>query len=176
MLFGLALKECFMLNKAKEFALGIILTIALCFVVVMIIQGAVWFSSKIYPWLLIIFSITLLVTIVVLLPLSIPPKTRNFAGNYLYIASYIFGATLWIWGILLTYILLGGFGVFIGLFMAGVGVVPISMIATLINGMWSELLQIIIQILLTFGTRYFGYRLLVSYLKAKEMHANNKII
>src|SRR5438046_9731864 len=55
------------------------------------------------------------------------------------IVSYVFGATLWVWSLLLTYTLWGGFWLFIGLFMAGVGVVPLAMIATFFKGMWAEL-------------------------------------
>jgi hypothetical protein len=36
-----------------------------------------------------------------------------------------YGLTVWIWSLLLTYTLWGGFGVVIGILMGGVGIVPL---------------------------------------------------
>ena len=52
--------------------------------------------------------------------------------------------TLFIWG-------LGA--VFIGLFLAGVGVVPIAILATLFSSMWGSLIEIALLIIMTFGSR-----------------------
>jgi len=51
----------------------------------------------------------------------------------------------------------GGVALFIGLFLAGVGVVPIAMLATLINGEWATLGQIVLLLVFTFGFRTLGY-------------------
>jgi len=48
--------------------------------------------------------------------------------------SYVFGATLWVWSLLVAYSLWVGVGLAIDLFMAGVGVVPLAMLATLSMG------------------------------------------
>lgn len=79
------------------------------------------------------------------------------------IASYVFGATLWIWGLLLTYTLWGGVALFIGLFLMGVGVVPIAMLATMFNGMWSEFGQLVFLLAMTVGARAFGAYNIVKY-------------
>ena len=49
--------------------------------------------------------------------------------------------------------------VFIGLFLAGIGVVPIAIIATAIEGEWTVVGELIFLILLTYGSRYFGFKL-----------------
>ena len=72
------------------------------------------------------------------------------------IASLVFGFTLWVWGLLFTYHLWGAIAVFIGLFLMGVGVVPIAMLATLFKGMWSTLGELVLLTVLTFGTRFAG--------------------
>ena len=59
-------------------------------------------------------------------------------------------------GLLLTWMLWGGFAVMIGLFLCGVGVVPMAMLATLFSGMWLELGLLFLAIVLTFGTRILG--------------------
>jgi hypothetical protein len=38
----------------------------------------------------------------------------------------------------------------------GVGVVPIAMLATLFHGQWSHLGELIVLVILTFGSRFFA--------------------
>ena len=59
-------------------------------------------------------------------------------------------------GLLLTLALWGVLAVIIGLFLFGVGVVPIAMLATLFNGMWLELGLLFLAVILTFGCRLLG--------------------
>ena len=59
--------------------------------------------------------------------------------------------------LLLTYIIWGAVAVFIGLFIAGVGVVPIAMLATAIKGEWAITGQIVLLLVLTFGSRMLGF-------------------
>src|SRR2546422_8079749 len=110
-------------------ALGIAILLALALIPVLLLQGGVWLSALLFPWLAAINALTLLVTLFVLLPNAVFSSTPRFAGSGMMIVSYVFGATLWVWSLLLTYTLWGGFWLFIGLFMAGVGVVPLPVIA-----------------------------------------------
>ena len=68
----------------------------------------------------------------------------------------MFGFTLWVWGLLLTYDLWGAIAVLVGLVLLGVGVVPIAMLATLFKGMWLTLGELVLLTVLTFGTRFAG--------------------
>lgn len=54
----------------------------------------------------------------------------------------------------------GGLGLFIGLFLAGVGVIPLAMLATLVNAMWSELGQLVLLLGIMFGVQAWGYALI----------------
>jgi hypothetical protein len=88
-----------MLEKLKELGwglLGIIFMVALIILGGLFIYGGVWISDKVYPWLIPISAIALAVSIFIFLPLGIFRKTRAFAGNGLFIASYVFGATLFV--------------------------------------------------------------------------------
>src|SRR3989442_11348576 len=102
-------------------ALGIAILLALALIPVLLLQGGVWLSALLFPWLAAINALTLLVTLFVLLPNAVFSSTPRFAGSGMMIVSYVFGATLWVWSLLLTYTLWGGFWLFIGLFMAGGG-------------------------------------------------------
>ncbi len=117
------------------------------------IYGAGWVSSVLLPWFGILSAIAIGLTIFVILPLAIPRATRSFASVALFIASYVFGITLWMHGLLLTLVLWGPFAVFVGLFMAGVGVIPIAMLASVFNGMWAEFWGLVLTLIMTFAAR-----------------------
>jgi hypothetical protein len=124
------------------------------------IQGGLWLSAKLYPILVSISGLTLAVVVFVLLPNGIWSSTPKFAGSGMIIASYVFGACAWTWSFLITYTLWGGLGLAIGLFMAGVGIVPLAMLATLLGGYWSTLGELTLLLALTFGLRAWGAYLL----------------
>jgi len=148
-----------MLEKLKNagwIVLGIAFMVVLGLLGMLFIYGGVWLGDKVYPWLVNISSIAFLTLIFILLPLTIFRKTRAFAGNGIVFASYVFGITLWVWGMLVTFELWGGFGLFIGLSIAGVGVVPLAMLATMFKGLWPIFWQLVVLLILTFGARFTG--------------------
>lgn len=144
------------LKAIAGFFLAALIMVGVVLVVMLFIKGGVWLSAKIYPWLSVIAGFALIITLLVLLPLAAFRKSRAFAGSCIYIVSYVFGATLWVWGLLLTYTLWGGVAVFIGLFLMGVGVVPLAMLATLFKTMWSTFGGLLLLAAITFGARFLG--------------------
>ena len=98
----------------------------------------------------------LAIDIVVFLPMGIFKRTKGATALGLSISSYVFGLTLWFFGLLLTYIIWGMVGILIGLFFAGIGVVPLSILATALEGEWSILGQLVFLLFLTFGSRALG--------------------
>src|SRR3989442_6467261 len=94
-------------------ALGIAILLALALIPVLLLQGGVWLSALLFPWLAAINALTLLVTLFVLLPNAVFSSTPRFAGSGMMIVSYVFGATLWVSSLLLTYTLWAGFWLFI---------------------------------------------------------------
>ena len=136
--------------------IAIVILAAIGLFISLFIHGGAWVSVKVGPWLSWISRLLFIATILILLPLAFFTRTRSLSGNGMIFISYIFELTVWIWGFLFTYILWGKFAVFIGLFLLGIGVVPIGIIALLFNGMWLALGEIIFLTLLAFGTRLFG--------------------
>jgi len=94
--------------------------------------------------------------LLILLPAGIFKKIRPYAGIGLFISSYVFGLTLWLTGLLITYVLWGIWAVIIGLFILGIGVVPIAILATLFSGVWSMFGFLLFMVFVTFGTRVLG--------------------
>ena len=151
-----------MIEKIKEASgmlLGGVIFIAILFIPVLFIWGGIKLGTVLIPWLYLASGLAFLINVVIFLPMTIFRKTRELAGVCMFFSSYVFGLTLWFLGLLLTYVIWGGFAVFIGLFLAGVGVVPVAMLATLFKGLWGPFGILIGLTVLTFGTRIFGLSL-----------------
>jgi MFS family permease len=147
--------------KEKLKSIGAVLlwigvSIGMIFLAVFLIKGGLWLGEILYPWLTAISAVTFIVCLLILLPLSFFRKSRAFAGLSFFIASYIFGVGLWVWAFLLTYALWGTVALLIGLFMAGIGVVPMAMLATIFHGEWGIFGQLVLLLLFTFGSRMLG--------------------
>jgi len=120
---------------------------------VILIFGLILMSVIVWPWLGPAFSLTLGISVFILGPLAVIPRTRGFSAAGLMIASYVFGACLWITSLLLTWALWGGIAVFIGLLVLGIGIVPVALLAALFRAQWWNLLDLVMLIVATFGTR-----------------------
>lgn len=132
--------------------MGAVLAVGLALAAIFIF-GAVWASTELLPWFSLLTRIAFGLVVFILLPIAIPRATRGFSSVALFIASYVFGATLWMEGLLLTFAIWGLGAVVIGLFIAGVGVVPIAMLATLLKGMWGPLIELVALTIMTFASR-----------------------
>lgn len=148
------------MEKVKGFfsgTLAIILWLAGIIISVLILVFGVYISQIINPILDTISTVGTIVCIFILLPLSIFKKTRTISCYGLMIASWIFGANLWVFSFLITYFYWGFWGVFLGLFLLnGTGVAPIALIASVFHSNWSYVGNIIYLCVLTFGSRFLS--------------------
>jgi uncharacterized protein YacL len=87
----------------------------------------------------------------------------------IYITSYVYGLTVWIWSLLLTYTLWGAFGVVVGILMGVVGIVPLSVVACLFKGLFSIAFQVVLLAAFVFGVRAFALFLFSSAERYKEV-------
>ena len=117
------------------------------------IFGAAWASVHLTQYAIVLSACTLLLCIVLLLPLSIFRATRKFACIGLYVASFIFGASVWLMGFLTTWSYFGGIGVFIGLVLGLVGIVPLGIVAAIFYSDWTAVIFLVVGLVLTFGAR-----------------------
>ena len=151
-----------MKKELKDFG-GNLLRIGIFFGVIFLaiffVKGAVWLSAVLYQWIAIVSIVVFVFSVLVLIPLSLFKKTKGFAGVSLLIASFIIGANLWIWSLLLVYSSgWGMMGVIIGLLLGGVGIIPIAMLAALFNGAWAILGELILLIIIFFVFRMLAKR------------------
>lgn len=145
--------------KDRLGGLGGLLFMAAVFVAVVAIgavffRGAAWASTNLLPWFSVLSCVALGIAVFILLPLAIPQRTRRFASVGLFVASYVFGVTLWMGGFLSTLAIWGARAVVYGLLLLGVGVVPMGMIANLLKGRWDVLVVLAVLTVLTFGSRF----------------------
>jgi len=117
---------------------------------------AEWALSA-YQFILPVAQILLVVALFVLVPLALFRGTRGGAGIGLFVASYVFGVTLWLLGAGLTFGYFGWFGLIIGLVFAGIGVVPLGIWAAFFDTGYPSLgWSMLAMLAITFGARLFG--------------------
>lgn len=148
-----------MLNGFSGCLIVALFLVGIVMLALMFLHGGVWLGEKALPFFQWLAKITLGVVVLILLPLAAYHKTERFAANGLIQASSVFGLTLWVWALLLTYNLWGGGAVLVGVCLLGVGVVPMAMVATGIAKMWPTFGQLILLAVLTYGTRRIGKKL-----------------
>jgi hypothetical protein len=138
-------------------ALGLLFFGALILVAILILKGLVWASENLLPWVMLAAMVAIVLDIVVLLPLSLFRTLRAFTGGALFLSSYLIGLATWMVGFILTGALWGGFALGLGLFLFGVGVVPMALLATLFKGMWGNFFGLLIMIAMTLIVRIVGF-------------------
>ena len=121
----------------------------------------------ILPFVSWLTGILFAVNIIALL-IAISRKTRGVVGIIIFLSSYVYGLQTWIIGLLVTLTLWGWIAVIFGLFIGGIGVVPIGMAAAIFNGRWSIFFVLLINVILTYGTRIIGGTLAESAGRANE--------
>ena len=121
----------------------------------------------ILPFVSWLTGILFAVNIIALL-IAISRKTRGVVGIIIFLSSYVYGLQTWITGLLVALAFWGWAVVIIGLFMGGIGVVPIGMAAAVFNGRWSIFFVLLINVILTYGTRIIGRTFAESAGRANE--------
>jgi hypothetical protein len=149
-------------------AIGLLAMVAMLVLFALFLRGVVWVSDELLPWLTYASSTALILCVVIFLPLSFFRKTRPFAAMCYYIASFVFGSTVWAYSCVIAYDIWGLGALIIGLVLAGVGVVPVACLATLFHGDWGTLGMLLLGVLLTFGARGSAI-----YLMSKVEHRTN---
>jgi hypothetical protein len=145
------------LKSAGMVFLGIAAFIAILILALVFLYGVVWVSAQIYDYVIDGALIALAVCIFILTPLSFFHKTRIVPIYGFLVCSVVFGLCTWILGLLTAYIYWGIGGIFIGLSLGGIGVVPIGILAALFHPDWGTALVLVVGLVLTFGARGIAF-------------------
>lgn len=155
--------------------LGIAIIVAVVFVAALLINGMAWVSGHVLEYLITFNNIVTVVCIVLLLPLAPFRKTRIVPAYGLYVASFVFGVCVWVYGFMVTYEIWGGVGVFIGLMLGIVGIVPLGIIAAAWHFEWVIVAELIYGLVLTYGARAIALWLGVK-IERYEMEKRSRLI
>ncbi len=140
--------------------LGIVIFVGIIIATVLLFTLGARLAFTIQPFINWLAGVLFIINIVALI-VAIAPKARGWSGLIIYISSYVYGLGTWIFGLAVTLALWGWIAVIIGLLLGGVGVVPIGMLAAILNGEWGIFWTLFISLALTYGARLIG-TLLVS--------------
>lgn len=100
-----------------------------------------------------VYVLTFFLVLFVFLPLAVFRKTRAFSAISMYVSSFVFGITAWFYSAAITFALFGWFGLFIGLMVLGVGVVPMAFFGALFKGYGPVAWGVAFPVILAFATR-----------------------
>ena len=76
------------------------------------------------------------------------------------VASYIIGLSLWVLSVLVTIKIWGIGGFLIGLLLSAGTMVPVAFLASVFNGVWSSVGDLLFGVLITLAPRLLGGYLL----------------
>ena len=131
--------------------------VVMCLLLVFVIKGGVWVGRYVYPFSALAAQLALAASVLIFLPLSFIRHTYGFSSAGLVIASMIMGLAIWVSSLLVTYQIWDAWGVIIGLVFMGVGVVPIALLATLVNGMWGVLGKLVLSLVIMWVVRIYAH-------------------
>lgn len=141
------------IKSIGESILGFAILIGIFILIAFLLNGVVTISEKILPFLMNLTGILTAILIIVLTPLAFFKRTREWSATGIYFFSYVFGLTLWFYSALISYVLWGFLALIIGLVILGIGVLPVASLASIFNGEWSILGNIVYLAVLTYGCR-----------------------
>jgi hypothetical protein len=141
------------LKGAGTILAGILVLVALLFFGTLYIAGLAWVSENVHEYLDVAAIIAFIICAFVLLPCAFFRATQKVSVYGLYISSVIFGASTWIFGFLATLQYWGVIGVFVGVIMGVVGIVPLGMLASAFHSDWLGVGQLALGLVLTYGAR-----------------------
>lgn len=120
----------------------------------MILRVLWWLESVVYvPHTWVTF-----VTLLILLPMLIFRASRPWGASALYYASIYWGVLLWVQSCIYVLGALGPVWFIVGVLLAGIGVVPIAWVGTLVHGDWTNWKWLSLDLVWVFGTRLLAIR------------------
>jgi hypothetical protein len=135
-----------------------------------LIWGTAWISDKLIGPAILVSYWTLTLGIFVLPPLSFFRLTRVVSIFGFYASSCIFVITAWMGAFLAVLYYWGaGWALFIALLLTPVGVVPLGILAAIINSDWSA-----VGMLVAGGTLTIGSYLIAFWLASVQNRANER--
>jgi hypothetical protein len=114
------------------------------------------------PILSLFVTLAEVASLFILLPMLFFKKSRGLAGKGYIVCSYILGINLWVISAINLW-MNARLWFWIGIFLLGIGVVPVSIVYDSFHGWWSDVLTLLGDILVIWILRVLG-----AWAKAKD--------
>jgi hypothetical protein len=148
-------------ETAKSLGIGVFGLVAFVLVATimgLLLYGTVWVVDWIKPLFWVLTKIAIALQIIVLLPLSAFRRTRSFSVSGMGIASFVYLTLVFLASTVLAYQKFGLFGVVFGGLLGGVGIVPVGIVAAVMNDMWIDAADVVLVLAIWYGTiLYVGW-------------------
>lgn len=131
--------------------------------IVLFLKGATFMAKEFLPFLSTASGVIFWILLLLALPISFIKKARGVMSIVFLISSYVFGVTGWLIGFVLTYYYWGAFWLIVGLFLGGIGVVPLGLLASAFNSGWGQFWNLLFILVITYATRMYGFWLSEKY-------------
>lgn len=142
--------------------------------IVLFLKGATFMAEHFLPFLSNASAILFWLLLLLALPISFIKATRGVMSIVFLISSYVFGLTGWLIGFILTYYYWGAFWLIVGLFLGGIGVVPLGLLASGFNDGWNQFWNLLFILVLTYATRFYGFWLSEKYEEYSYAKSNGR--
>lgn len=156
-------------SGVKDFILGlggclalIVIAIIGLVLLVMLLRETPWITKNFYPWTVQAAKIALFFVVPTCSVLAFFKKYRGLGGLGLALSSYVIGFSLWVWSLIVAYSLAGVFWIIVGLLFAGLGVIPIAIIAAALKAQWFIAGQMLLGVFIVLILRGIGTFLIES--------------
>lgn len=103
-----------------------------------------------------LYVVTLFAILFIFIPMGFFDRTRSVSVSSLWVASYIFNITGWVYSVAVAFALLGWFWLIVGLLFAGLGVAPVAFIGALLRGPEGLAIGVAFPFILGFGSRFLA--------------------
>lgn len=150
------------LKNTIVYIAGLIKYVAVLVVIVgllsVVFAGVRFLSGVLIPVLSVVSAAMIMVMIFMLVLSSIVRKYVTVTSFALLIFSYFFGITAWFLGLASTLHYFGFIWVVIGVFMLGIGVVPIGLLALAVNEQWWNFATLLILLIVAYKARNWALK------------------
>lgn len=158
---GLKIKETF--QGVAGLIKYIVVFVVIAGLLSVLFSGVRFLSGVLIPVLTAVSFVMFMAMFFMIILSSFVKKYRGITSIALLIFSYFFGVTAWFLGLSSTLYYFGFLWVIIGVFMLGVGVIPIGLLALAVNGQGWNFITLVSLLVLAFQARKWALQFGMSY-------------
>jgi hypothetical protein len=116
---------------------------------------------RIVGWLIHAGEALVAINLLTLLTAAFVKRFRGTAGGLVFFSASVWALTLTMWCATREFFDHGWFLTVIGLLLGGVGIVPVAFVTLLLDREWTDVFELLFQVVLVFGGWFIARRLML---------------